>query len=112
MLLKPKRPGADAICRGIVADASLWNIPPVFSWLQREGVLSEEEMSRTFNCGLGAVLVVGQLEAPQVLSQIQAQEQAWIVGSVTRRHPGANTLSRTAHFKLHLAWSPQKAYYN
>ncbi|XP_048873544.1 LOW QUALITY PROTEIN: trifunctional purine biosynthetic protein adenosine-3 [Brienomyrus brachyistius] len=73
-------------------DASLWNIPPVFSWLQHEGVLSEEEMSRTFNCGLGAVLVVGQLEAQQVLSQVQAQEQAWIVGSVTLRHPGAESV--------------------
>uniref|UniRef100_A0A8D3BTA4 Trifunctional purine biosynthetic protein adenosine-3 n=1 Tax=Scophthalmus maximus TaxID=52904 RepID=A0A8D3BTA4_SCOMX len=39
-------------------DASRWSLPPVFSWLHKEGGLSEEEMARTFNCGLGAVLVV------------------------------------------------------
>uniref|UniRef100_A0A8D3CSH9 Trifunctional purine biosynthetic protein adenosine-3 n=1 Tax=Scophthalmus maximus TaxID=52904 RepID=A0A8D3CSH9_SCOMX len=48
-------------------DASRWSLPPVFSWLHKEGGLSEEEMARTFNCGLGAVLVV-----------LQAHEEAWI----------------------------------
>ncbi|XP_068165297.1 trifunctional purine biosynthetic protein adenosine-3 isoform X3 [Antennarius striatus] len=69
-------------------DASLWSIPPVFSWLQQAGALSEEEMSRTFNCGLGAVLVASPSDAQSVLRQLQAQE-AWIVGSLTRRQPGA-----------------------
>ncbi|XP_066561898.1 trifunctional purine biosynthetic protein adenosine-3 [Amia ocellicauda] len=69
-------------------DALLWRIPAVFSWLQREGALSEEEMGRTFNCGLGAVLVVGRQEAERVLKEVQGQEEAWIVGSLTRRQPG------------------------
>uniref|UniRef100_A0A8D0B1Q9 Trifunctional purine biosynthetic protein adenosine-3 n=1 Tax=Sander lucioperca TaxID=283035 RepID=A0A8D0B1Q9_SANLU len=63
-------------------DASRWSMPPVFSWLQKEGGLSEEEMTRTFNCGLGAVLVVAPLDAQRVLHQLQAHEEAWIVGSV------------------------------
>ncbi|XP_074520951.1 trifunctional purine biosynthetic protein adenosine-3-like [Halichoeres trimaculatus] len=69
-------------------DASRWSIPAVFSWLHREGGLSEEEMARTFNCGLGAVLVVSPLDAQRVLLQLQAQEDAWIVGSLACKQPG------------------------
>lgn len=70
-------------------DASRWSIPPVFSWLHKEGGLSEEEMARTFNCGLGAVLVVSPPDAQRVLRQLQAQEEAWIVGSLSHKLPGA-----------------------
>uniref|UniRef100_A0A8C5D185 ATP-grasp domain-containing protein n=1 Tax=Gouania willdenowi TaxID=441366 RepID=A0A8C5D185_GOUWI len=70
-------------------DASQWSIPPVFSWLHKEGGLSEEEMSRTFNCGLGAVLVVSSVDAPRVLREIKAHEEAWIVGSLARKQPGS-----------------------
>lgn len=70
------------------SDASRWSFPPVFSWLQKEGGLSEEEMARTFNCGLGAVLVVAPVDAQRVLRQLQAQEEAWIVGSLAQKQPG------------------------
>ncbi|KAK9523808.1 hypothetical protein VZT92_017698 [Zoarces viviparus] len=70
-------------------DASRWSVPPVFSWLHKEGGLSEEEMARTFNCGLGAVLVVSPLDAQRVLRQLQAHEEAWIVGSLAHKHQGA-----------------------
>ncbi|XP_033835220.1 trifunctional purine biosynthetic protein adenosine-3 [Periophthalmus magnuspinnatus] len=73
-------------------DASHWSIPPVFSWLHREGGLSEEEMSRTFNCGLGAVLVVAPLDAQRVLRQLQAYEEAWIVGSLDKKQLGAENV--------------------
>jgi len=33
-------------------------LPPVFEWLQREGAVPNEEMWRTFNCGVGFVLVL------------------------------------------------------
>uniref|UniRef100_A0A671XQX1 Trifunctional purine biosynthetic protein adenosine-3 n=1 Tax=Sparus aurata TaxID=8175 RepID=A0A671XQX1_SPAAU len=74
-------------------DASRWSIPAVFNWLHKEGGLSEEEMARTFNCGLGAVLVVSPLDAQRVLRQLQAQEEAWIVGSLAHKHfPGKPTI--------------------
>ncbi|KAF5892909.1 trifunctional purine biosynthetic protein adenosine-3, partial [Clarias magur] len=73
-------------------DATHWRIPPVFPWLKKEGALSEEEMSRTFNCGLGAVLVVSKQDAQRVLRQVQAQEEAWIVGSITHRLPAAEAV--------------------
>uniref|UniRef100_A0A8D0B5P9 Trifunctional purine biosynthetic protein adenosine-3 n=1 Tax=Sander lucioperca TaxID=283035 RepID=A0A8D0B5P9_SANLU len=73
-------------------DASRWSMPPVFSWLQKEGGLSEEEMTRTFNCGLGAVLVVAPLDAQRVLHQLQAHEEAWIVGSLAHKQQGETDL--------------------
>lgn len=60
----------------------------MFFWLHKEGGLSEEEMARTFNCGLGAVLVVSPLDAQRVLRQLQAHEDAWIVGSLVYKQPG------------------------
>ncbi|XP_039599395.1 trifunctional purine biosynthetic protein adenosine-3 [Polypterus senegalus] len=70
-------------------DTALWKIPEVFSWLQREGQLSEEEMARTFNCGVGAVLVVGRDEAEGVLQDVRTREEAWIIGTVVPVSPGA-----------------------
>lgn len=72
-------------------DALQWSIPPVFSWLYEEGGLCEEEMARTFNCGLGAVLVVSPGDAPRLLQELQQQEEAWIVGSLLHKPPGEQT---------------------
>uniref|UniRef100_A0A673BYX1 Trifunctional purine biosynthetic protein adenosine-3 n=1 Tax=Sphaeramia orbicularis TaxID=375764 RepID=A0A673BYX1_9TELE len=81
-------------------DASRWTIPPVFSWLHQEGNISEEEMARTFNCGLGAVLVVSPPDAPRVLEQLQAQEDAWIVGSLSQKQPGEPVVVRNLRQSL------------
>ena len=43
---------------GLEIDASSIALPPVFEWLQREGAIADAEMWRTFNCGVGFVLVV------------------------------------------------------
>lgn len=43
---------------GLAIEASTIVLPPVFDWLQREGAVPREEMWRTFNCGVGFVLVV------------------------------------------------------
>ncbi len=37
-----------------------WELPPVFRWLQELGKIEDKEMQRTFNCGIGMVLVVRQ----------------------------------------------------
>ncbi|XP_073440704.1 trifunctional purine biosynthetic protein adenosine-3 [Dendrobates tinctorius] len=77
---------------GVTLDALCWRIPGIFSWLQKEGGLSEEEMSRTFNCGIGAVLVVDNLFADVVLKEIQAVEDAWLIGEVILLPTGAESV--------------------
>jgi len=45
---------------GLDIEASAIVLPPVFDWLQREGAVPREEMWRTFNCGVGFVLIVAE----------------------------------------------------
>jgi len=68
---------------GVDLDAQTWRVPRIFSWLQQEGHLSEEEMARTFNCGIGAALVVSKDLTEQILRDInQHEEEAWVIGKV------------------------------
>ncbi|CAM2096945.1 unnamed protein product [Caretta caretta] len=74
----------------VFLDAYSWRIPEIFSWLQTEGNLSEEEMARTFNCGIGAVLVADKELAQQVLKDVQRHEEAWLIGNVVPSHTGSS----------------------
>lgn len=48
---------------GIRIDTASWSRPAVFKWLQDEGSISDSEMLRTFNCGIGMVLLVPQQQS-------------------------------------------------
>ncbi|CAI9607576.1 unnamed protein product [Staurois parvus] len=67
---------------GVTLDALCWKVPGIFSWLQKHGGLSEEEMSRTINCGIGAILLVERTKAEEVLRDLQPAEDAWIIGEI------------------------------
>jgi phosphoribosylformylglycinamidine cyclo-ligase len=45
---------------GLEIDLSAWQLPAVFKWLQTRGGIEEHEMLRTFNCGIGMVLLVAE----------------------------------------------------
>ena len=61
---------------------SAWRTPPVFRWLEENGV-TKKEMLRTFNCGVGMVVIVAPEHAESALSSlIQSGESAWLIGSV------------------------------
>ena len=47
-------------------DARQWPAPPVFRWLREAGQVPTEDMLRTFNCGLGMIVVVAQRDAATV----------------------------------------------
>jgi phosphoribosylformylglycinamidine cyclo-ligase len=69
-------------------DPSLWPRPPIFGWLQRRGNVSEDEMLRVFNCGIGMVLVVPSEEASDILDRIHALgERAYRIGRIEVRSP-------------------------
>jgi phosphoribosylformylglycinamidine cyclo-ligase/phosphoribosylamine--glycine ligase/phosphoribosylglycinamide formyltransferase/phosphoribosylformylglycinamidine cyclo-ligase len=74
-----------AIKPGLVPrfDWNAWPLPPVFEWLQQMGGISDHELRRTFNCGLGFVLIVGAESAPAVLAALlNAGETAYVVGEL------------------------------
>ena len=57
----------------------------MFGWIFGQGNVPTQEMARTFNCGIGAVLIVGQDTAPSVMEHFKASaEKAWIIGKVTK----------------------------
>jgi phosphoribosylformylglycinamidine cyclo-ligase len=51
---------------GLDIEASTIVLPPVFDWLQREGAVPREEMWRTFNCGVGFVLIVAEADVATI----------------------------------------------
>src|SRR3954468_6059446 len=50
-----------------------WPRPEVFNWLQREGKISEDEMHRVFNCGIGMVLVVDSADTKRAAELLRTQ---------------------------------------
>jgi phosphoribosylformylglycinamidine cyclo-ligase len=70
-------------------DLSSWQLPPVFAWLQQAGNIEQVEMLRTFNCGIGMVLVVDEENSDACIAKLQALgENAWRVGSIVERGAG------------------------
>lgn len=69
-------------------NVSAWTRPAIFDWLQTEGNICDDEMYRTFNCGVGMVLSVSAADAPQAIKIVRANgEQAWVIGVVEKaRH--------------------------
>jgi phosphoribosylformylglycinamidine cyclo-ligase len=70
-------------------DASRWPRPKIFDWLQRQGQIEESEMQRTFNCGIGMVLVVSKNEADAAIEALAREGvQAYEIGAIAARAPG------------------------
>lgn len=66
-----------------VVDVSSWRRPSVFHWLQQQGNVADDEMLRTFNCGVGMVVVVAADDAGRALTVLQMLgEIAWKMGFV------------------------------
>jgi len=69
-------------CKAIVQKEA-WDIPPIFSFLKEKGNISEEEMLRTFNNGVGMILIVRSKEVDDILARLRSLgEKAFIIGEV------------------------------
>lgn len=65
-------------------DINSWQLPDVFKWLQQQGNIEELEMYRTFNCGIGMVLVVNEEDADTAIDVLnKAGESAFQLGKIT-----------------------------
>jgi len=79
-------------CKAIVRKGS-WDIPPIFSFLQEMGNISEEEMLRTFNNGIGMILIVRSKEVDDIIARLRSfGEKAFIIGEVGRTEREQETI--------------------
>jgi len=63
-----------------------WPQSALFAWLQREGNVTDDEMLRVFNCGIGMVIVVAAPHAKETIDVLRAAgETAWQVGTIDQR---------------------------
>jgi phosphoribosylformylglycinamidine cyclo-ligase/phosphoribosylamine--glycine ligase/phosphoribosylglycinamide formyltransferase/phosphoribosylformylglycinamidine cyclo-ligase len=64
-------------------DWNAWPLPPVFAWMQEVGGLTDHELRRTFNCGVGFMLIVAAEDAEPVLAALlNAGENAFVCGQL------------------------------
>ncbi|UIJ70269.1 phosphoribosylformylglycinamidine cyclo-ligase [Aurantimonas sp. HBX-1] len=69
-------------------------VPPVFGWLSRTGGVAEAEMLRTFNCGIGMIVVVSEADAATVGALLQAAGETVVpLGRVLERKGEAVTFN-------------------
>ena len=68
-----------------IVDTSSWQQGPVFDWLAQHGSISRLEMRRTFNCGVGMIVVVREAELSTALATLAGLgENAWKIGQVAK----------------------------
>jgi phosphoribosylformylglycinamidine cyclo-ligase len=81
-------------------DGSAWQMPPVFRWLQREGGIEASDMPRTFNCGLGMLVIVDPSQAAAAKAALEAAgETVFEVGRMVARRDEPVTIAN-----LERAW--------
>ncbi len=79
-------------CRAVIRRDS-WTLPPIFRWLRDGGNVSESELLRTFNCGVGMTFVVPADAAEASVSLLADHgEQAWVLGEIKPGEPGVDFL--------------------
>jgi len=66
-----------------------WPRPPVFDWLQRHGRIDNAEMQRTFNCGVGMVMVVAKTDTTAAVDSLAEHgTEAFEIGAIVERPAG------------------------
>ena len=78
---------------GAELDGTAWTAPPVFDWLQQQGNIADEEMARTFNCGIGMTVIIDPANAADTVQAFAEQgETALEIGRVVESPNQAVTL--------------------
>jgi phosphoribosylformylglycinamidine cyclo-ligase len=79
-------------CKAIVHRGA-WQIPPIFPFLQEKGNISEDEMFKTFNNGIGMILIVKNKEAEEILGRLRSMgEKAYSIGEIGKAEKEQNPI--------------------
>jgi phosphoribosylformylglycinamidine cyclo-ligase len=76
-----------------VVDAGSWQVPPLFRWLQESGQVPVEDMMRTFNMGIGLILIAAGERAEQLIEELAARggRDARVIGEIVPGEPPSVT---------------------
>ncbi|MBF0551174.1 MAG: phosphoribosylformylglycinamidine cyclo-ligase [Deltaproteobacteria bacterium] len=76
-------------CRAVIKRHS-WPAPPIFDLIKTHGQIPDEEMLRTFNNGLGLIIVVSEKDTADMVQRIKAlNEEAYVIGTIEERPEGS-----------------------
>jgi phosphoribosylformylglycinamidine cyclo-ligase len=72
-----------------VVDRASWPVPPLFQWLQRSGNVPVDDMMRTFNMGIGLIVVTARDHAEPLIDELAARggRNARVIGEVVAGEP-------------------------
>ena len=72
-----------------VVDAASWTVPPIFTWLQQAGRVPVDDMLRTFNMGIGLVIVTTRSDAEPLIEELAARggRDARLIGEIVPGEP-------------------------
>ena len=74
---------------GCYIDSTAWACPEIFEWLQSEGGVTDTEMRRTFNCGIGLIIIVPPEDTDQTQKMLAASgETVYPIGEIQTGHTG------------------------
>jgi phosphoribosylformylglycinamidine cyclo-ligase len=76
-------PGVLADHLQVVIERKAWRVPALYRWLQHKGQVSDFEMYRVFNMGIGMVAIIDPVEWDTLRSQIS--EPIYVIGFVSER---------------------------
>jgi len=69
----------------MIIEINTWEQPEIFNWIQNQGNISRDEMLRTFNCGIGMVLIIKHSDQNEVLDALfKLGYDAYNIGNVTK----------------------------
>jgi phosphoribosylaminoimidazole synthetase len=92
-------------CHAVV-DADAWPQPRLMAFLQAQGHIEPEEMARTFNCGIGMVLVVEEAQLAGVTKSLEdAGETVFRIGDIVAGDKGCTVKGSTETWSAKADWS-------
>ena len=89
-----------------VVDADSWPQPRLMAFLQAQGNIEPEEFARTFNCGIGMILIVSEDDAKNVTQAIENEgETVWTIGRIESGQRGCTVNGSAGTWSGRTSWS-------
>jgi len=85
---------------GVRLDLDAIAVPPVFGWLAKAGGVAESEMLRTFNCGIGMIVVASAAQADAVMERLRQVGESPVRIGETIAHAGGERVQTSGSLKL------------